>query len=64
MLPLHLNQIRAVIVRNYSEGFSVVPHKYCCLMYILMLLACKKLGSGLFIGEFQLGHGGSPVCFS
>ena len=29
LLPLHLNQIRAVIVRNDSEGFSVVPHKYC-----------------------------------
>jgi hypothetical protein len=29
LLPLHLNQIRAVIVRNDSEGFGVVPHKYC-----------------------------------
>jgi hypothetical protein len=29
LLPLHLNQIRAVIVRNDSEGFGVIPHKYC-----------------------------------
>ena len=29
LLPFHLNQIRAVIVRNDSECFGVVPHKYC-----------------------------------